>query len=744
MSVEGSSIGGGPSSGNVVEDTVNTETSATHPVGENGVGFPEPSNINPEDNVHRTESSTQEEHVTTEDGKHTKVRTSTSEVKEVSHSVHRTVHRGGSEIPNFDMPEFPEFSPSRPYPDNVFIDGRSPMSKPNPVRVIRDYAPSTSADRVSATARVSQLNDQPLNIPVKVTPIRSAIPGIPGPFVSMQAYTDLKNTYEDEIGRLKSSTSESHVVRDKETTKEILQRRIIILESDLKDSKHVSEMLSEDLQTLRKQYEAMVNRNLQTENNNRLLQQRLHELKSVNKKMHREANERGQLLDRLREAYNRERNTQRILNEMEEEHSKLVRDYDVLRQTYNRKEQQIHEFSTERAELYHKLDVLGYEKQQLERVLGRPKSTSASRGHEESRTSRGYSESGSLRRRFYKSSTLNSSDQPTREDGVFPPVLPDFPNQPFPEPDTQLVVDIGFKPDESQGTETKPDESQTSPDNEPKTETEKGPDDVTEVVRPSPSKPQASQPLPEDSDKPGYGTDGTFHSTEQDEDPTAVPEEYCRTTTKRGSRNESIDDEFHSYSYMSNMGDTRTQRAYRNSLLRKNVSRQSSSVPYTPGFDTRTESYQRPTYRRRPLSAYGFNMPVHHTAQDPDVFRSPLPPRSSTSVGRLHPGDYVARSSELSEYTRVHRVPLRRPQFSAGPLSPDPFKYDTARQTREEIAHIEFAISKLKREKRRLEKEQYAGQLGRSRTNELSDMITRIRLDIYDLQSRLALLKAMR
>ncbi|CAH8559001.1 unnamed protein product [Dicrocoelium dendriticum] len=103
------------------------------------------------------------------------------------------------------------------------------------------------------------------------------------------------------------------------------------------------------------------------------------------------------------------------------------------------------------------------------------------------------------------------------------------------------------------------------------------------------------------------------------------------------------------------------------------------------------DSYSpRPT---RPSTAYGHFASV----ADRDTYRSPLPPRSTTSFGRFHTMDYAFRSPE-------RRSPSRKPRFYFS-YAPEAFRHEVIRPSRMELLSLEDQLARLKREKRRLGKQ---------------------------------------
>lgn len=75
----------------------------------------------------------------------------------------------------------------------------------------------------------------------------------------------------------------------------------------------------------------------------------------------------------LRETQTQVKRMERYVEKLEDERSMLVKDYEILRQSHNRKEHQLQGYTTERAELLRRLDILEYEKQQLELQLMDPR-----------------------------------------------------------------------------------------------------------------------------------------------------------------------------------------------------------------------------------------------------------------------------------------------------------------------------------------------------------------------------------
>lgn len=135
--------------------------------------------------------------------------------------------------------------------------------------------------------------------------------------------------------------------------------------------------------------------------------------------------------------------------------------------------------------------------------------------------------------------------------------------------------------------------------------------------------------------------------------------------------------------------------------------------------DVRGDAYVRSSRYRRPTSAYGY-VSSRYTTRDIEVFPSPLPPRSTTSLGRSAFVEHV-RSPDR-EFSRMHRSPMRRANPSYTPystMSPDPFRYEPIKASRPEVSQLEAQLDSLKREKRRLEKQYNATQTASTLTDNL-------------------------
>ncbi|KAF6770569.1 hypothetical protein AHF37_10542 [Paragonimus kellicotti] len=131
--------------------------------------------------------------------------------------------------------------------------------------------------------------------------------------------------------------------------------------------------------------------------------------------------------------------------------------------------------------------------------------------------------------------------------------------------------------------------------------------------------------------------------------------------------------------------------------------------------DLHADTYRRLSRQRRPSSAYGYTYPL---TGDFEIYRNPLPPRSTTSIGRLPSTDYLLRSPDR-EYSRSQRSPVRRWHLKY-PDTPDPFKYELKRPNRLELAHMEDELNRLRREKRHLEKQYYSTHSVRYNTQSYS------------------------
>ncbi|CAH8558987.1 unnamed protein product [Dicrocoelium dendriticum] len=131
----------------------------------------------------------------------------------------------------------------------------------------------------------------------------------------------------------------------------------------------VSETVSIELQTLRREYESLVQKTAELESAKRNADLRYRDCKSSNKRLQTELQEKNTLIEKLRETYSKDKRTQYLFDEMKAEHTRLVRDYEILRQTYNQKEQQVQSMLMEQAELQRKLDACECERRQLEHRL---------------------------------------------------------------------------------------------------------------------------------------------------------------------------------------------------------------------------------------------------------------------------------------------------------------------------------------------------------------------------------------
>ncbi|KAF8567786.1 hypothetical protein P879_01576 [Paragonimus westermani] len=716
----------------------------------------QPSVSEPKDRKNRTQSESYKEFETFEDGKRRTVRTSFTERKEISHKVQRSVYGDASDATtSLGQKEFTELPRIRPR----LIDMTRPGSKDSDERLPRtaviNVKPTDSAayqerviDTMPRSTPAGDVREIPTN---RIGSVRSRIAVPANSVVSAQLHENMKKQYELEIAYWKNLSAGSEPLGEDQTSRDMLHRRIIMLESDLRDSKNVSEMVSDDLQNLRKQYEYVVNRTLQLESINRSLQDKIREYKSTHKKMIRDLQDKETLMEKLREAHSREKRNQLVRAEMEEEYSRLARDYEILRQTYNRKEQQIHGFFTERAELYRKLDELDYDKQQLETQL----STRSKRSARSSRMSEGRIPSyryGHLPRTLQMEEQRHEDDTYALNTEISSQINP---------PQSKSATLPGWKFETKEETQPKPDEGpnpvQQTGGLDPSgvnTEQTLTPNDHnTEQLNVDTAKPSVEEIIPTTADgveqqKPKEKTNGLNISPGVASEPHLPSAPYYKhPVLERRSGTDSPDDELYGYPGPLPPRQTRdfeetSIRHHRSVVLRRSNVRKRVDADSPYPLDSHTDSYRRLSRQRRPSSAYGYSYPL---VGDFEIYRNPLPPRSTTSIGRLPSTDYLLRSPDR-EYSRSQRSPVRRWHLKY-PDTPDPFKYELKRPSRLELAHMEDELNRLRREKRHLEKQYYSTHSVRynthsySRHDELWESLTRISQDIRDLQARITAAK---
>ncbi|TGZ71944.1 hypothetical protein CRM22_002367 [Opisthorchis felineus] len=685
---------------------------------------PEQANGGPVDNVSRTHTESHDEQVIrSPDGKVKVVKSSISESKEYVHRIQKSFPAKSPETSISEFSDLPRVRTSTDQRKHTTVEVE-PSPSSTPVTVVRNIDGHTyESPKVYRSSPVDR-SERP---PVMPRPI---IPQSVTHMVPAEQHEAMKRQLESEIAYLKSITSPSQQHGEEQTSRELLHRRIIMLESDLRDSRNVSELVSEELQNLRKQYEFLINRSLQLENSNRTLQDKIREYKSANKKMVRDLQDREALLEKLHESHAREKKTQRHLSELQEEQSRLARDYEILRQSYQRKEHQLGGLFSERADLYRRLDESEYDKILLERQL-------EAKGRSKRPVTHQIYSSANQRTK------TQSADRPRTEDDTFisgaemteqhhhtiqiisgqPELDGEITNQVETTEKQELNNYECAALDETQ-TETKTAEATLPVD------TQMSPDDHTIKVTLPVDSADATTKSQKAAEKVSY-----HHPVQQS------PSLYPRNTRlDRRSGTDSAEEEiFHfTTSPLVNLGshwEESRYRNYRTSSLGKRFNKRVTDM-YMPRSPVR---YVR---RPRPSSAYGFTPAVPLTA-DYEIYRNPLPRRSTTSLGHLPP----PRSWER-DYARFERPTISRYQ-TVYPETPDPFRYDTMRPTRAEIMQLEDELFRLQREKRNLEKLCCYHNSSRHiksyrRSDDLFYRLVQVNSDIRCLQMRLDGLKAVR
>ncbi|THD25890.1 hypothetical protein D915_003331 [Fasciola hepatica] len=703
------------------DDTENIQGTARTTENPNAV----PSKDIPENQTERVETTMETEYEAIEGGTKKHVKSSVMETKEFSHRVHRTLFNDSPDSTSANVSEFSE----------------APRARPRiPVKTNIDFGQKLPRTPVIPTTRVSSA--RPVFIERTIDTSRAAAEQrsrtMPvGSFVPIQLHEEVKRSYERELAELKNVQSSPSTKEMKTDSKEEMTRHILQLETDLRDSKNMSDVLSDEIKTSRKRFEYMLNKTVQMENMVRSLQEKLKDYKTKNKQLLRDTHERDTLIEKLRDAHSHVKRMERYVEKMEDERSMLVKDYEILRQSHNRKEQQLQGYTTERAELLRRLDILEYDKQQLEFQL------------------MDY-------RRKDRSSTYRSGTTSSLPYGELPVDLQVDVNPP-PEratpaasaaktngmANTEEQREPGWEIGLGEPTPTLLGRTETG-DEETLRECLAGAENIVspsgnvDTLAADPSTRVADELSPADTAQ-DQSSPQRIQTEGQDENqagqacgsPEASPEllgehrhhsRPQRLSLERDERilslTDSQDEELgapyiHSSARIAqSYDDTRYMSSKNYHVKRRNI-RRPGDYHTSRSVDIRGDSYTRNSRYRRPTSAYGY-VSSRYTTRDIDVFPSPLPPRSTTSLGRSAFIEHI-RSPDR-EFSRMHRSPIRRPNAPYAAyttLSPDPFRYEPVRSSRAELGHLESQLDSLKREKRRLERQYNATQTASTLTDNL-------------------------
>ncbi|CAL8078850.1 unnamed protein product [Calicophoron daubneyi] len=704
-----------------------------------------------------------------------KVVHSSKESRHMSRTT-KTTHQGDStDSTSANISEFIDFPKNRPGIPSFGRSGAQGLPR-TPIVSTEQMSDSGSRSYVVPVVDVRS-QSKPHSLTVKLRNRDEDLPlnlDFPSEnVVPLQVHEDMKRSYEAEIASLKGLKAGEPQSEDQEST-ESLRRRIIALESDLKSARSSVSKLTDERRSVRKQCESWMSKAADLENSNRMLQDKAREFRSMNRKMVRDLEDRESTVDKLREAYGREKRLLKILNKTGEEYNMLARDYEILRQSYNRKEQQLYGYSSEKAELLRRLDAAEYERSQTEHELRELKR----------RIKNGKYRGGSLSHRrgnTYSDLSTSSKRHSTMPYGQYTSDFQTIFSKRVEE--TELGAEspsVGTAEPKyirnGDDTLNTPDWQQESYVNTAEGEGEMSPD----IERVQSSKQSATpliasgrvrsetfkniKPNSMSEDQRGAGAKDDQYENKPDglsSSPAPSPE---RTTGDENSperprvqskvtRKEFFDapngteggDRRYRAQVSVNVGggsyDEDLVRGPRSSLFRR--SRESFSPRLSPDY-LRTSPSRSPR-RRRPASAYDFTSP-RYSSRDYEIYPSPLPQRSTTSFAKLHSYDM----SPDREYSMLTRSPSRKQRAKGKYVlySPDPLRYESGSVSHGNIQQLQEKIDYLQREKRMLENDYFGMQLSRasgvsSRTHEeMSGTLKRLNSEIQRNKARLSSARA--
>ncbi|KAA3672235.1 uncharacterized protein DEA37_0010629, partial [Paragonimus westermani] len=202
----------------------------------------QPSVSEPKDRKNRTQSESYKEFETFEDGKRRTVRTSFTERKEISHKVQRSIYGDASDATTtLGQKEFTELPRIRPRLIDVTRPGSKDSDEHLPRTAVINVKPTESAayqerviDTMPRTTPGGDVREIPTN---RIGSVRSRIAVPANSVVSAQLHENMKKQYELEIAYWKNLSAGSEPLGGDQTSRDMLHRRIIMLESDLRDSK---------------------------------------------------------------------------------------------------------------------------------------------------------------------------------------------------------------------------------------------------------------------------------------------------------------------------------------------------------------------------------------------------------------------------------------------------------------------------------------------------------------------------
>lgn len=181
----------------------------------------------PDNQTERVQTTTETEYETVEGGKKKHVKSSLTEMKEVSHRVHRTLYNDSPDSTSANVSEFSEIPRARPR---------------IPVKTSSDSGQKLPRTPVMPTIRVSSARpvfvERTIDTGRSTTEQRSkTLPSGLSGFVPVQLHEEVKRSYERELAELKNMQSSVSNADLKAESKEEMTRQILQLETDLQDSK---------------------------------------------------------------------------------------------------------------------------------------------------------------------------------------------------------------------------------------------------------------------------------------------------------------------------------------------------------------------------------------------------------------------------------------------------------------------------------------------------------------------------